>query len=231
MARIKPEEFKEWNERMINKYDPDAFHRHSHPLIRFVERKRVNTIFELLEIRSDDCVLEVGCGAGNVIERASRGRLFGVDLSSSILTKAKNQLNRRIHLFQGDAQNLPCKDHVFQHVICSEVLEHLLEPHSALREMRRILAPGGVATVSIPNELWINRIKWILIRLHLFRWFADSREKYEQIPERMDEEWHLHSLPLGEWLKMFKGSFRVTRLKRVPFPWLPLRYVIRLQKQ
>ncbi len=230
MPNIKPEEFKEWNERMIARYDPDAFHHHSNPMIRFVERRRVEVIFKLLDLRADDPVLEVGCGAGNVIERASSGRLFGVDLSTSILTKAKRQLGLQVYLFQGDAQNLPCRSEAFQHVICSEVLEHLLDPSVAIAEMERVLKPGGSAVISIPNELWINRIKRVLIRLRAFQWFVNRQGIYHEMPERMDEEWHLHSMPLKEWLKIFKRLFKVIRFKTVPYRLFPLRYVILLRK-
>ena len=230
LTRIKPEEFKEWNERMVKKYDPDAFHHHSNPMIRFIESKRVKVILKLMETRKGDRVLEIGCGAGNVIENASLGILFGVDISPFILTKAKQKLNEMVHLFQGDAQNLPCKDGGFMQVICSEVLEHLLSPSGALNEMARILKPQGVAIISVPNELWINRIKNILIRLQIFGWFINRKGEYREMPERMEDEWHLHTLQLEEWLDLFKKLFRVTRLRRIPFLWLPLRYVVRLEK-
>jgi ubiquinone/menaquinone biosynthesis C-methylase UbiE len=226
---ITPEEFRGWNEGMVRKYDPDAFHHHSNPIIRWIERKRVNTIFKMVEIQNGDRILEIGCGAGNVIERASRGTIFGVDLSIFILTKAKQNLKQRIHLFQGDAHKLPCKDHIFSHLICSEVLEHLLDPSSALREMARILRPQGLAIISIPNELWINRIKAILIHLGIFQWFIDWRGGYREMPERMDDEWHIHSFHLEEWLPFFKRDFRITRLRAIPFRWFPLRFVIRLE--
>jgi ubiquinone/menaquinone biosynthesis C-methylase UbiE len=216
---------------MIQKYDPDAFHHHSNPLIRFVENKRVKTILKLMDAENLDFVLEVGCGAGNVIERAPHGRLFGVDLSYSILRKARTQLKQGVHLIQGDAQNLPYKDHIFQRVICSEVLEHLLDPSLALYEISRVLTGKGTAVISVPNELLINRIKRILLRLRIFHWFMDRRGGYHQMAERMDEDWHLHSFQLEGWLKMSRGLFKVARLKRIPFIWLPLRYVILLEKQ
>jgi len=153
-----------------------------------------------------------------------------VDISSSILNKARRKLSNRAHLFQGDAQNLPCKDEVFKQVICSEVLEHLLSPSEALHEMARILKPNGVAVISVPNELWINRIKSFLLQLGIFRWFVNRRGEYKEMPERMEDEWHLHALPLEQWLSLFKQCFKVTGLKRIPFLWLPLRYVIRLEK-
>jgi len=230
LTRIRADEFKEWNERMVKKYDPDAFHHHSNPLIRFVERRRVTAIIKLMDIHKDTSVLEIGCGAGNVIEKTSLEKLFAVDISSSILNKARRKLSKRAHLFQGDAQRLPCRDEVFKQVICSEVLEHLLSPSEALLEMARVLESRGVAVISVPNELWINRIKSILVALRIFRWFVNRRGEYTEMPERMEDEWHLHALLLKEWLSLFKQCFKVTRLRKIPFSWLPLRYVIRLEK-
>jgi len=230
LSRIKPETFKEWNEKMVRKYDPDAFHHHPNPIVRFIERKRVEAIFKLMKPYKDNPVLEVGCGAGNVIEKALIGELFGVDMSSFILAKAQQKLNKRVHLFQGDALNLPCKNQVFMQVICSEVLEHLLSPLDALNEIARILKPQGVAIISVPNELWINRIKSILVQLRIFRWFMNRRGEYREMPERMEDEWHLHTLSLEEWLTLFRRYFKLTRLRRIPFLWLPLRYVVLLEK-
>ena len=228
--RIKREEFKEWNERMVKKYDPDAFHHHPNRIIHFIEEKRVKTIVRMMDIHEKDRVLEVGCGAGNVLEKTSSGELFGVDLSIYILNKAKQKLNKSVFLFQGDAQNLPCKNEVFDHVICSEVLEHLLDPAASLHEIERILNPQGIAVISLPNERWINRIKGILIHIGIFDWLFRGKGEYRDMPEKMEDEWHLQNFPLEHWLNLFKGSFRVTGLRRIPYFWLPLRYVVRLER-
>jgi ubiquinone/menaquinone biosynthesis C-methylase UbiE len=229
--KIRSEDFKVWNERMVKKYDPDAFHHHPNPLVRFTEKKRVKAILHLLGIYSrEDCILEVGCGGGNILEKAPMGELFGVDISVFIITKAKKKLGKKVHLFQANAQNLPFKDQLFKQVICSEVLEHLLDPYLSLKEIARILAPKGIAVISVPNELWINRIKRILIRLGIFDWLLHRQGGYDKMPERMEDEWHLHALLLEEWIYLFKNFFRITHLKRIPFSWLPLRYVLRLEK-
>jgi ubiquinone/menaquinone biosynthesis C-methylase UbiE len=231
LTRIKPEEFKEWNERMVQKYDPDAFHHHSNAFVRFVEDRRVKAIVALMDAHEEDRILEIGCGAGNVIGKTSFGKLFATDLSPLILTKAKEKLRNRVVLFQADAQILPCKDEVIMQVICSEVLEHLLSPPEALMEMARILEPKGRAIVSIPNEQLINRIKKILIRLRIFHWLMTRRGEYQEMPARMEDEWHLHAYPLRDWLNLFKRFFRVVRVKKIPFFWLPLRYVVQLGKK
>jgi len=216
---------------MVMKYDPDAFHRHPNIFVRLIEKKRVKVIFKMMNIYKEDRVLEVGCGAGNILQKASSRKLFGVDISSFILTKARKKLDQTVFLFQGDAQNLPCKNGVFMHVICSEVLEHLLDPSISLHEIKRVLDPQGVAVISVPNELWINRIKRILITIGIFNWLLHRKGEYKEMPEKMEDEWHLHTYSLEAWLTLFERSFKVTRLKRIPFVWLPLRYVVRLEKK
>ena len=111
---------------------------------------RVKAIFNAIDIRRDDCIIEIGCGAGNVIEKARTCKLFGVDISSSVLRKARQRLTERVHLFQADAQNLPCKDQALTRIICSEVLEHLLDPSAAIREMSRILKPKALLSYPYP---------------------------------------------------------------------------------
>ena len=230
-TRIKPEEFKLWNDKMIKKYDPDAFHHHSSTIIRFIESKRVRAIVKLMDKHyKEGRVLEVGCGAGNILEKVPLLDLFGIDISAFILSKAKEKLKKKALLLQADAQSLPFKGQVFKQVICSEVLEHLLNPMISLQEIKRILGHQGVAIISIPNESLINRIKSILIRVGIFKLLFQRKESYSKIPERMEEEWHLHAFCLEEWLDLFKEFFRVTYLRRIPFFWLPLRYVIRLER-
>ena len=229
-VRVKSERFREWNDKMVRKYDPDAFHHHSNPIVRFIEAKRIKAILKLIHAGKEDRILEVGCGAGNILEKTPTGKLFGVDISEFILNKAKKKLVNEVYLSQADAQNLPFKDQALEIVICSEVLEHLLDPSESLKEVARVLNNKGMAIISVPNELLINRIKGILIRLGMFDWLFHRQGEYREMAKNMEDEWHLHALPLHNWLDLFNKSFRVARLKRVPYFWLPLRYVVSLEK-
>jgi ubiquinone/menaquinone biosynthesis C-methylase UbiE len=230
--RIKTEEFRSWNDEMIRKYDPDAFHRHSNPIIRYIEGKRLETILELMDKNDKEGrVIDVGCGAGNILEKVPSGNLFGIDISAFILFKARERLGENASLLQSDAQSLPYKGQTFKQVICSEVLEHLLDPSAALNEMARVLRAEGVAIVSVPNESMINRIKRILIRLGVFKWLFQRKGSYSKMPENMQDEWHLHTFTLNEWLNLFRKFFGVTRVRKIPFFWIPLRYVVRLEKR
>lgn len=222
-------EFKSWNDTMVEKYDVEQFHNHPSPLVRYVERKRVRRILALLAPRAGDRVLEIGCGAGNILAQVPSARRFGMDLAESLLAKAARRLERHGALVQGDAEHLPFRDRAWERVYCSEVLEHLPSPGAALAEMHRIVARGGVAVVSVPNERLINGLKAMLRKSGLYRLLLRARASDYQMPERMDDEWHLHAFDLAGLLALIPPGLRVTHIEGIPFRWLPLRYVVRCE--
>ena len=89
-------------------------------------------------------------------------RLAGVDREAQWVTEAAQEF-RRVYpdvspdLFafvQGDAAKIPLPDNSFDVVTCQTVLMHLVHPIDALREMLRILRPGGLLLCVEPNNLW-----------------------------------------------------------------------------
>ena len=224
-----PREFKAWNDRMAEKYDVERFHSHPSPIVRYIERKRVRRIFALLAPRPGDHVLEVGCGAGHLLAGLPAGRGIGLDLAEALLAKAARRLGRRNCLVQGDGEQLPFRAGTWERVYCSEVLEHVPEPARVLAEMRRVVAPRGVVVVSVPNERLINTLKAALHRSGLYRLLMRARSGDYRMPERMDDEWHLHTFDLPSLLALVPPGLTVTRVEGVPFRWLPIRYVVRCE--
>ncbi|MGI5164073.1 class I SAM-dependent methyltransferase [Spirillospora sp. CA-253888] len=83
-------------------------------------------------------ILDIGCGEGALSAAWSGpGRLVGVDQSSALLCSHPRPAVR------ADAARLPFRDAVFDAAVAINVLYHLDDPRSALREARRVLAPGG----------------------------------------------------------------------------------------
>ena len=121
-------------------------------------------------------VLDVGCGEGRHIF----GSLYeftdvyciGLDQDIPSLEKCKEGLEFFIELdsvatvfMQGSVDKLPFEDNSFDLVICSEVLEHLLDYHVAIDEIYRVLKPGGKFLPSVPSY-WPEKICWTLSRAY-----------------------------------------------------------------
>lgn len=224
-----PTSFVAWNEGMVTRYDPERYHTCSHPVIRWIERRRTRAIVRLLQAHAMSQVLEVGCGAGNVLEQVSSSRRIGVDLSSRMVSRARTRLARcGDHVIRGRAEQLPFLQASFERIICSEVLEHLPDPTSAFHEMLRVVTPNGRIVISIPNEPLIDRLKALARAANLHRLF---RTVEYQSPNRMTDEWHLHAFTLSRVLQLVSLRTRVIKIVGIPHRLLPIRYVVAIVPQ
>ena len=218
-----------WNEEMAHRYDPEAYHLRSNLLIRWIEQRRVKTILHFLEAQPEDRVLEVGCGAGNVLEQIPSKRLHGIDLSPYLLKKSKKRLAQLpTRLLQTNAGQLAFADGQFAKLVCTEVLEHVPDPRRVVQEMARVAAPEAVLVISVPNEGWIDRVKNVILGLRLGRWLlrGDKTDGYHS-PDQMTDAWHLHRFDKALLEDVSQGILSIQKIKAIPFYFLPLRYVAR----
>ncbi|GGL68345.1 hypothetical protein GCM10010129_09640 [Streptomyces fumigatiscleroticus] len=107
-------------------------------------------------------VLDVGCGDGTAAAVAAPvlagHRLLGVDWSQHALRHARARLPCVV---RGELTGggLPVRSGAVDVVLCGEVVEHLVDPDTALDELRRVLRPGGHLLLSTPNlAAWYNRV-------------------------------------------------------------------------
>lgn len=116
-------------------------------------------------------ILEIGCGAGLLCFELARSAkiVVGIDISHFVLDFAngvKDYLHcDNVFFQQGDAEHLAFDHDTFDVVICSEVLEHLIEPQRALTEMRRILKKNGTLILTTPCALSLSDLCMNLVRL------------------------------------------------------------------
>ena len=130
-------------------------------------RQAVEWTVALLDIAAEDHVLEVGFGPGVGIEGAARwataGRVAGIDSSATMVEVARKRnaiavKARRVDLQSGDASFLPYANRAFNKVFCIHCVYFWANPVRALRELQRVLVPGGIAAITIlPRDRWLER--------------------------------------------------------------------------
>ncbi len=126
------------------------------------KRRQRRPPFELDGL-SPGSVLEVGCGAGELLaEFAKRGwKTYGIDPSSAA-TAAAGRRGAEVHT--GTLEDHPWPSQTFQLIVFQHSLEHIPDPVEAVRGTSELLAPGGRLIVDVPN--------WMSWQRHLFgnRW-------------------------------------------------------------
>ncbi|OQY43091.1 MAG: hypothetical protein B6242_15430 [Anaerolineaceae bacterium 4572_78] len=225
-------EFRQWNESMAEKYDPEAYHERSHFIIRWIAQQRVRSILQLLNMKPNDMVLEVGCGTGNVIEKIPSHFLYGIDLSTLLLKKAMYRFaDNSISLAQGNAEKLPFTGQSFDKIVCTEVIEHVINPKQILHEIARLAMPHAVIVVTIPNEKLIIQVKQVLRNIGLFDWLLKGNGDSYNAHDDTINEWHLHNFDLNLLKEITPTTLQIQQIRAIPWGGLPLQYVVGFQRR
>ena len=128
--------------------------------------------FNKFDLYQDGLMLDVGCGEGRhifgVMQDYPDMRCIGLDMDKDSLNKAEEGYeyfesisNVGVDFLKGSAYSLPFPNNSFDLIVCSEVLEHLHEYNDAVREIHRVLKPGGKFYASVPAS-WPEKICWRL---------------------------------------------------------------------
>lgn len=129
----------------------------SNPVIEYEQQVRSDTVLSLLAPGPNEKILDVGCGnARDILPLVAAGaRVVGVDISAGMVEEARRGLAAAgiagVELRVGDCTQLEFPDGEFDKVLCSEVIEHIPDAPKALREIWRVLKPGGRLVLSTPN--------------------------------------------------------------------------------
>ena len=151
--------------------------------------------YERLCLSAGLSVLEVGCGIGDdVFRMASRvgpsGVVVGVDASSRMIEEAigRTPANVPVSFAQADARSLPFKEESFSRCRIDRALQHIKSPHLVIREMARVLKPGGLLlaydndwgtfTLNGGNEATTKIVETMLEESFTNRWIGRYLKRY-----------------------------------------------------
>ncbi|HXK37074.1 MAG TPA: class I SAM-dependent methyltransferase [Candidatus Paceibacterota bacterium] len=104
---------------------------------------------------SELSLLDVGCGPGNIVDLLLPfGRTYGIDPSPDAVRIAAGRGFTELRV--ADVEHIPYPDAMFDIVTAIDIVEHVEDDLGALREIRRVLKPGGILFFSVPayQFLW-----------------------------------------------------------------------------
>mmetsp|Transcript_14182 Transcript_14182/g.16603 ORF Transcript_14182/g.16603 Transcript_14182/m.16603 type:complete len:299 (-) Transcript_14182:1332-2228(-) len=127
-------------------------HGHSESVVRqHAARTAYNSAAYFLPfLKKGSTVLDVGCGPGSITADFASivgpaGHVTAIDVAPGIIEEARKQTEAcsNVTVEQADVYSLPYPDNSFDHAHAHQVLQHLSDPLSAMKEMKRVVKPGG----------------------------------------------------------------------------------------
>jgi len=168
-----------------------------------------------MAFRPGNLVLDVCTGtAGVAMEIADHhdGQIVGLDVSHLMLEAGvraieKKSLDGRVQLIQGRAEHLPFPDETFDTVVFTYLLRYIQDPDATIRELSRVLKPGGELLsleFGIPEALWVRAI-----------WVIYNRVVMPAMTIPVSRGWHRMGCFLGPSISGFCHRFPVDRLAAI----------------
>lgn len=155
----------------------------------------------LMNVRPDDTILDVGCGTGwlarLIAPRVPEGRVEGSDVSNEMVRRASESSRQfaNVAFLTSGAESLPFDDSAFTKAISIESAYYWPEPAAGLREIFRVLKPGGSA--------------WLLIEYYKDNPHCHQWSEVFTIPT--------HLLSADEWAELFRrAGFASVAHQRIP---------------
>lgn len=163
-----------------------------------------------------DSILDLACGDGHLAQYVlprlkAHGKYFGVDMAEGELEAARaNVRDTRAEFIRAEAQSLPLKEKSVDHVLCHMAFMLMLPIGPVIREIRRVLKPGGTFSAIVPapaDDDFLIAVRRICLDFVKSRFPGVENilagHSY-QPPQAKTQEIHLeiHSNPDGVWTMM-----------------------------
>ena len=168
--------------------------------------RRRKLVYEALDARQGDRVLDVGCGPGfysrELLDQVGpEGSVTGVDQSPQMLAVAKRRTEgfANVAFEEGDATALPVEGERFDRALSVQVLEYVRDIPAALAEMHRALRPGGRVVI------W--DVDWATLS-----WHSEDPDRMERVLKAWDEHLADPSLPRTLAASLRKAGFEDVRM-------------------
>lgn len=218
MTSSVPSEVASLNDALAREHSIDAYYASSALPIRLIEQRRLAIIEAMIGPSEGLDLLEIGSGGGHVLARFPKARRVALDVSTEYLAIARKNLaaHEDVRFLHGEADSAALRGASFDRIICTEVLEHTVDPERVLAAIARLLRPDGKACITVPNDPLILSIKAAVRRTPVGLLLG----------KRVDwggDRYHLHRWRPEEFRALLERRFHIAELRAAPFDALPIR--------
>ena len=145
-------------------------------------------------------ILDMCCGSGGyfyTFEKAGYQNIFGLDFSHNLLAHVKDPVT----LIQADALSCPIKENSFDAVFINKALHHFHEYGPLMKEIKKMLKPGGYFCFIEPRSTWFRRLYHCVLQSPIIKFFPPL-EKYREAALVTEGETYF------KWLEVSQRFFR-----------------------
>jgi len=187
-------------------------------------------MFDHLQLQSNMQLLEIGCGTGE-LWRANLPRIPEMlkitllDLSTGMAADARTNINNdpRFNFASADAQHLPFPGSQFERVIANYMLYHVPDISQAVRELRRVLVPGGVLCAATNSINHMRELHDLMLRFGLsVNTLPDFAARYglENAPQILGEYFdHVEVIPFIDSLLVTEAGALTAYIRSMNGMW------------
>jgi len=128
-------------------------------------------VIDFLKPRRGDAILEAGCGYGRITETlvTNEAEVVGIDISESMIAYCLKRFTTNFKGLVVDITYTPFNDAAFDKVLCNGVLMHVEDPEGVVKELVRVLKPGGLLLID-GNNLFSP-----------FNWYEQAMSKWWEL--------------------------------------------------
>ncbi|HRW11495.1 MAG TPA: methyltransferase domain-containing protein [Syntrophomonas sp.] len=168
-------------------------------------------VLEKISEQPFESLLDVGCGSGVMLailgKEQPHMKACGIDLSEQMIKQAQIKLGTNADLRVGDADNLPWNDDIFDLAVCNAAFHHYPNPIQSLKEMYRVLKPGGRLVIADP--WWPKKLRQA-INYYLQSPFNTKGDVRIYSPEEMEQMLDASGFKHIDWELVARTYFIVT---------------------
>jgi ubiquinone/menaquinone biosynthesis C-methylase UbiE len=179
-----------------------------------------------MEFAPDDKILDVGCGAGwlagILADKVPKGQVVGMDVADEMVRRARQRHAERpnVMFIIAGVEDIPWDDNFFNKIVSIESAYYWPDPAQGMREMFRVLQPGGEARLlinlyqeNVHSHQWRDKLEVATHLLsgdewcELFRQAGFAESRHSRVPDR-------RPVPEGHQSRWFKDAEQMRAFRR-----------------